>query len=106
MLKKKLIITALILSVYLTACCSNKAQTEKTVKGYITVVGHEPFAKLAVKLADNKIFILKCEKDLEAKLLKQQGNSYIIEYSEIKDEIEGHVLIVEKAIPLSNETTK
>ena len=107
MLKKKLsLILILAASVYITACCSCGAQGDNTVKGYITIVGNEPFAKLAIMLEDNKTFILKCEKDLEDELWKQQGNYFIIEFSESKVEIGEPVLIVEKATPLNQSTTK
>ncbi|MEJ5351021.1 MAG: hypothetical protein WHS65_05455 [Melioribacteraceae bacterium] len=100
-----LIIVFGTLPLIISSCCGCKkiAAEEKIVKGYITVVGNEPFAKLALKTDEDKIYILKCSKELEEELYKQQGNYYTVEFDESRIEMDVPVINVIKAIPLEKE---
>lgn len=99
-----IIAASIILSFSISSCSScRKATGENIVKGYITVVGNEPFAKLAIKTDDDKVYILNCDKELEKELYKQQGNYYSVSYKESKIEMEVPVITVEKAIPIEKE---
>ena len=101
MLKKKLsLILILAASVYITACCSCGAGEDNVVKGTIVSVGHEPFTKVGLRITDDKIYTLKCSKELEKELLQNQGNLYAIQFSESITEEGLPVLVVEKATPI------
>ncbi|GEM_PF-1483552 len=104
---KKIIAAAagLLIIVFVNACCScgGEIKNENTVKGYITMVGNEPFARLAVMVDTNKVYLLECEKDLKEELMKNQGRYYTIEFKANKYEHEIPVLIVEKAVPLNEK---
>ncbi len=54
---------------------------EFIVTGYIAVVGHEPFTRLALQTYD-ETFILDCDKVIETTLWAQQGRFYTIYYTE------------------------
>ncbi len=95
----------LLISIGFAACCSCGGENN-TVKGIITIVGNEPFTKLAVKLENNKNYILDCSEELKQELWKQQGNYYAIQFSESKMVDGLPVLVVEKAIQLNQNTNK
>ncbi|MFZ5948407.1 MAG: hypothetical protein ACOYU5_10640 [Stygiobacter sp.] len=79
-MKKLSIILVLILSLYLSACCN--CGTEKNlIKGYITIIGNEPFTKLAIN-DGKKLFAIKCDKELYDKLWKEQGSYYVLEFDD------------------------
>jgi hypothetical protein len=104
---RKLIIAIvpLILVFTVNACNCGCGKTESnTVKGMITVIGNEPFTKLAIKTDDGKYFVLKSSRDLSEELNKNQGSFYIIQYGEKMTEESNEVLVVEKAIPLKNNS--
>ncbi len=102
---KLILFAVLILElIILSGCSSNKMNMDKnTIKGYITVVRNEPFARLAIKTSDNKVYILECDNNLEKELYNQQGNYFINKYSERKIEMNITVIKVEEAIKLEKE---
>jgi hypothetical protein len=83
-------------------CGANKNE-ESFVKGYITVVGNEPFTKLAIKTGDDKVYILQCSKELKDDLWRKQGSFYYIIYSNIRKEEGDSTIAVEKVIPLTKD---
>jgi hypothetical protein len=94
-------------SIFFESCsCNCGANNENVVKGYIAVVGNEPFSKLAVQSDDNKTFILECSKELEKELWQNQGTRYYIHYSSFRKEGDRTILAVEKVIPIEIEKTK
>jgi hypothetical protein len=101
-----LIISILIFAaLFSTGCSCGCGNTEKnTVKGFITVIGNEPFTKLAVKTDNGKFFVLKGSKELNAELNQKQGSYYVIQYGDLRTEDGNEVLIVERAIPVKNES--
>lgn len=96
-----LIIAALALS---TACSCNCGK-KNTIRGYITVIGNEPFTKLAVRTDEDKTFVLQLSKELKEELLKKQGGYYYIQYGDSKEEAGYSIIIVEKVVPI-NKTEK
>lgn len=96
----------IVVSVFTYSCscnCGKNTDGNNTVKGYITVVDNEPFAKLAINTDDNKIYLLQCSKELSDQLWKQQGTYYYVTYTELR-ELEGiKTLVVEKVIPLTKD---
>lgn len=102
--KAIVVIILLIGSLYVSACSCGCGKTEDNVKkGFVTVIGNEPFTKLAIKTDDGKFYVLKSSKELSAELSKKQGSYYLIQYGELRTEDDNEVLIVEKAIPIKNE---
>jgi hypothetical protein len=101
-----LVVSILIFAALFSSGCScGCGKTEpNTVKGFITVIGNEPFTKIAVKTDEGKFFVLKGSKELNAELNQKQGSYYVIQYVDLKTEDGNEVLIVEKAIPLKNES--
>lgn len=104
--RKVLVVSILIFAaLFSTGCSCGCGNTEKnTVKGFITVIGNEPFTKLTVKTNDGKFFVLKGSKELNAELNQKQGSYYLIQYGDLRTEDGNEVLVVEKAIPLKNES--
>jgi hypothetical protein len=43
--------------------------------GQVYVIGNEPFAKLALKLADGQTYVLDCTKEIESTLRQLQGQT-------------------------------
>jgi hypothetical protein len=105
--KKILLLLFLILISFLQFACScgcgKNSSEEKYIKGYITVVGNEPFIHLAVKTDEGENIILQCSKELENDLMKKQGTYYYIIYGSIKKENNVSTVIVEKVIPFIKE---
>jgi len=111
MIRKKillLILTTIIIAavVSFSGCscnCGKNSSEQNFVKGYITVVGNEPFTKLAVMTNDNKVFLLQCSKELKDQLWKQQGSFYYILYVDLRKEEGDTAIVVEKAIPFTKD---
>ena len=103
--KTILILPLVLLMISLGACCNcgKNLDETNTVKGFITVIGNEPFTWLAIRTDDNKTYILQVSKELKDELWKKQGSYYYIKYRDIK-EVEGvSTLVVEKVIPIIKE---
>ncbi|MHB8907230.1 MAG: hypothetical protein ACYC6D_14010 [Melioribacteraceae bacterium] len=95
------VIIAAVVSFAGCSCNCGKKREQNYVKGYITVVGNEPFTKLAVKTGDDKIYILQCSKELKDQLWKQQGSFYYILYGDLHKEEGDTAIVVEKVIPVT-----
>jgi hypothetical protein len=106
-MKKQLVFIFLFLLtclVLIEACnCGCGANNDNIVKGYIAVVGNEPFTRLAIQSDDNKTYILQCSDELKNDLWKHQGNRYYIHFSSAKKEGDTTILIIEKVIPITTE---
>jgi hypothetical protein len=87
----------------LSGCCNcgNTAKEDNSVQGIITIIGNVPFTKLAIRTKDEKVFVLKCSKELKDELWKNQGNLYLIKFGDQREEEGMQTLIVEKVIPLN-----
>ena len=103
--KMILIFPFLLLIISFSSCCNCGKNLDKsnTVKGFITVIGNEPFTKLAVRTDDNKIYVLQVSKELKDELWKKQGNYYYVKYSDLREEEGVSTLVVEKIIPIIKE---
>ena len=108
MIRKK--ITLFVLAVIITTAasfsgcscnCGKSGSEQNYVKGYITIVGNEPFTKLAIKTGDDKIYVLQCSKELKDQLWKQQGSFYYILYGDLRKEEGDTAIVVEKVIPVT-----
>jgi hypothetical protein len=100
--KTILILPSLLLMISFSACCNcgKNLDENNTVKGFITIIGNEPFTKLAIRTDENKTYILQVSKELKDELWKKQGSYYYIKYGDVK-EVEGiSTLVVEKVIPI------
>ena len=82
-------------------CNCGKSSAENTIKGYITVVGNEPFTNLALQTDENKTYILQCGKELKDELWKKQGSYYYIKYSELNEKEDVPTIVVENVIPFT-----
>ncbi len=103
--KALVVLLFLLIALYSAGCnCGCGKTEENTMKGFITVIGNEPFTKLAVKTDDGKFYVLKGSKELNAELNKKQGSYYLIQYGDKRTEDGNEVLVVEKAIPIKNES--
>ncbi|PKL83663.1 MAG: hypothetical protein CVV24_03870 [Ignavibacteriae bacterium HGW-Ignavibacteriae-3] len=88
--------------IYGCSCnCGKDSDMENMIKGYIAVVGNEPFTKLALQTDDNKTYILECSKELKDELWKKQGSYYYIKYGEMNKEEVVPTIVVEKVIPFT-----
>lgn len=105
LLKKFLLLSVFLSAFVLNACsCGCGKAEENSIKGFITVIGNEPFTKLAIKADDGKYYVLLSSKELNSELNKKQGSYYLIQYGEKRTEENNEVLIVEKAIPIKNDS--
>lgn len=103
--KMILIFLFLLLMISFSACCNcgSNLNESNTVKGFITVIGNEPFTKLAIRTDDNKTYVLQVSKELKDELWNKQGNYYYIKYGELREEEGVSTLVVEKLIPFNKE---
>lgn len=98
-MKKIILILLIVLGFYLSGCCN--CTTEKNlIKGYITVIGNEPFTQLAIN-DGKKIFAIKCEKELYNKLKNSQGAFFVLEFDDAFQKDNINFLNVVNAIPLN-----
>ncbi|MBI1939410.1 MAG: hypothetical protein HYS25_14975 [Ignavibacteriales bacterium] len=93
-------------SALISGCCNcgKSINEERILNGYISVVGNEPFTRLALNMDDNKVFILECSDELKKELWGKQGSYYSIMYKESKVESGMPILIVEKAVPINKKS--
>ena len=81
--------------------CSSKVMIQEPCIGVITIVGNDPFTKLAINVNDKDVYLLECSDALKKELWKNQGRIYQIIYSEVKKTEAGISLVVQKAISLT-----
>lgn len=107
-LKTGLIFASLLFAAFsINACCSCKTQAdENMIEGIITVIGNEPFTKLALNVDDNKYYVLDCSDELRSEFMKSQGKLYRIQYSEIYEKEELPYIKVESAVVLKERSKK
>lgn len=93
-------------SILISGCCNcgSSIKDERTLSGYISVIGNEPFTKLALNMDDNKVFILECNDELRKELWGKQGSYYSVVYKESRVESGVPVLVVEKAVPINKKS--
>ncbi len=107
MIRKKItlfLLSAIIIAAFFSGCscnCGKSGSELNFVKGYITVVGNEPFTKLAIKTGDDKIYVLQCSKELKEDLWRKQGSLYYIFYGDFHKELGDTIIVVEKVIPVT-----
>lgn len=103
--KMILIFPFFLLIISFSACCNcgKNLDADNSVKGYITIIGNEPFTKLAIRTDDNKTYVLQVSKELKDELWKKQGNYYNIKYGDLREEEGISTLVVEKVIPIIKE---
>lgn len=82
---KKITFVLIVVLVFISTSCCNCNNEKNLIKGYITVIGNEPFTKLAIN-DGKKLFGLKCNKELYEKLMKEQGNYYVLEFDDAINE--------------------
>jgi hypothetical protein len=99
-----LIVAAFTLYSACSCKCGKNKDGDNTLKGYITVVGNEPFTKLAIRTDDNKIFLLQLSNELKEKLWKEQGTYYYVTYGDLREQEGVATIVVEKVVPLNKET--
>lgn len=99
------LLTILLISAVfiINGCCNSKETSQNLIKGTITVIGNEPFTKLALKDGEN-YFALKCSKEFSDKLLKEQGSWYIIEFDKSFTEDGVKYLNVINAVQLKKDS--
>ncbi len=99
---KIFVLLLILITVSFSACCNcgKNLDDSNTIKGIITVIGNEPFTKLAIRTDENKIYVLQVSKELKDELWKKQGNYYYIKYGELREEEGIKTLVVEKIIPI------
>lgn len=99
-MKKIILILILGFGFYLSGCCNCDSSEKNLIKGYITVIGNEPFTQLAIN-DGKKLFAIKCEKELFDKLMKSQGTFYVLEFDDAFQKDNVKFLNVINAIPIT-----
>lgn len=109
-MNSKIILLLLFASVIALSCSSCKPEEAKTnpksesnssfenltYEGRITVVGNEPFTKLALKIDEYTVYQLSCSEELTKTLRGSQGVKYKVFVDEIVDISEGKILNISK----------
>ena len=97
-----IVITSLFLFSF-SGCCTKEVQGQNTKSGVVKMTGHEPFAKLTLIVSDTEAYALECSGDIKAELMENQGESYTVQFSEIKEELKQKILVVTKVIKRENQ---
>ena len=72
----RVVVNFLILCFFLSGCASQHSlKPPQTFVGQIHMIGNEPFARLALKLADGQTYVLDCNSEMETMLLQLQGQT-------------------------------
>lgn len=87
------LLIALVFFLILLGCQDNPVEPERTLTGFITVVGNEPFTNLALSV-DNDIYVLQCDKVIESELWKMQGTKVIVYYRTMTADPSGKIVDV------------
>ena len=73
-------------SIIFAGCASSKTvfDSPQRLTGEITVIGNEPFAKLAVRRDDGRLFLIGGSEEIKRRLLSNQGKIAELFYTEIR----------------------
>ena len=85
-----------------SGCCRSEVQSQNTKSGVVKMTGHEPFAKLTLIVSDTEAYALECTGAVKDELMANQGESYTVQYSEIKEVMKQKVLVVSKVMKTEN----
>ena len=88
-----------ILFVILISCTSSKecGEKEKKLRGVSTVVGNEPFTKLAIIADKNDVYIYSAPDSIKTILYENQGHNFNVKYQDIKDSANIHIIKILEA---------
>lgn len=76
MFRWRIVVYFLSLCFFLSCSASQHAlKPSQTFVGQIYMIGNEPFARLALKLADGQTYVLDCNSEMETTLLQLQGQT-------------------------------
>jgi hypothetical protein len=92
----QLISLLIILILGCTAVKDNENQV-KEIDGKSTVVGNEPFTKMAIITDNNEVYIYTAPDSIKTLLYKNQGNYFNVKYLEVKDSAQIHIIKIFKA---------
>ena len=101
----KLFTAFLLISLFTALGCSSSKKdnnAEKSLTGQIEVVGNEPFTHLAVKINNEKAYILKCDSTSKNLLEQNQGKKVKIFYKSIDESQKPNIIVVERAELIKN----
>lgn len=94
----------LLIPVIFSACCNCGTKEDSYLKGQIIIIGNEPFTQLALRMEDEKVFAIECDKELEKELRKNQGRPFTVSFKESRVENGIPILVVIKAEPINPNT--
>jgi uncharacterized Zn finger protein len=85
-----------LMMVALAGCVSLESVNNdvETMVGEVYVTGNEPFTKFALQLEDGSAYILKCSKELQDQLSREQGKTVKVRFKGIENALEGKSLDV------------
>lgn len=63
--------------------------------GKIEIIGNEPFTKIALRVDESHLFMLKAPKELEQKLVQHQQGLVRLYYSSRQEKAKEHILNVD-----------
>ncbi|MGD8781724.1 MAG: hypothetical protein PVH88_22505 [Ignavibacteria bacterium] len=83
----------------LLAGCSSKNETLnlKKIEGTIIIVGNEPFTQPALKVSDDKSYIIECSEEERKILFNNQGEKFVIYYNILSNGPNGETLKMVKS---------
>ncbi len=94
-----------LMATFLLAGCCRSGQTMDEIHvatGRIQVIGNEPFTRLALQADDGTVYVLRCEKKVEAILAGEQGHRVQVEWRVMEKVPEGNAINVLKAVVVSH----
>jgi hypothetical protein len=98
--------TYLFIAIVILVCGCGSSQGSfdppRTLIGQIMVVGNEPFARLAVQVGHEKVYLITCDETMSKFLLSNQGRIAKLVYSEIRETNRGDEVRVVQGLIISN----
>lgn len=75
----------LILTFWSCSTCKETDSNYSVIKGISTVVGNEPFTRIAIITDQQKTYLIDSDKNILNTLLKNQGHIFEVKYKSLRD---------------------
>jgi len=93
---KHFVVLIIFLGLFCGSCSTFQSSlpTEGVLEGTIFAIGNDPFTKLGLQTANERMYVLRCSREIEKELNTKQGQKMRVHYDALENTPEGIVLRV------------